>query len=69
MIGTSDASYRCGLAIIHPKMLFQCLVDVSGTLKHARCCAADHDVVLAHFSSVEHGVEGRNLIHSDGRDI
>jgi hypothetical protein len=33
------------------------------TAKHARRRAADLEVVLADFGSVEHCVEGRNLVH------
>ena len=50
-------------------MLFQCLVDVASTLKHARGGPTNHDMVLAHLGSVEHGIECRYLIHSDRGDI
>lgn len=65
----SVAAYFCGLAIVHSKVLFQSLVDLASTLKHAWGGSTNHDVILAHLGSVEHGVECCHFVHSDRRQI
>ena len=42
-------------------MVLDGLVNASRSAQHAWCGSADHDVISAHFTPVEHGIEGGNL--------
>ena len=63
MLAGSTDTYRGGLPIVHSQMLFYGLVDFTSTLEHAGRCPTHHHMVLAHLTSVEHGVKGGNLIY------
>ncbi len=45
------------------------LLDLLGAADHAGGGAAQLDEVLAHGRAVEHRVEGRHLVHTNGRNI
>ena len=54
-------AHRGGLAVVHPQVVFDGLVDGSRAAEHAGRGATHHDVVLAHLASVEHRVERGHL--------
>jgi hypothetical protein len=50
-------------------MGFYCLLDLLRAADHARGRATQLDEVFANLGAIEHGVEGRHLIHTHGRHL
>ena len=53
---------RSGLSIFDTEVFFACGDDIFGPSQLAGCGAADLEMVFAYSLSVEHGVEGGDLI-------
>jgi len=59
--GGCQKAHRGGLAVVHPQVVLDGLVDGPGAAQHAGGGATHHDVVLAHLAAIKHRVERGHL--------
>lgn len=62
-------AYWSGLAIVDTQVISQGLMDATCSTKHARSCAADHNMILANLASVKHGVKSGYLQYISGKEL